>query len=72
MLVIGLSQGLVEAVINPLIATIYSNEKTHKLNVLHAWWPGGLVLGGLIAYAITKALVDSKAPPARRCASAGR
>jgi MFS family permease len=56
MLVIGLAQGLVEAVINPLIATIYSHEKTHKLNVLHAWWPGGLVLGGLIAYAITKAL----------------
>jgi MFS family permease len=56
MLVIGLAQGLVEAVINPLIATIYSNEKTHKLNVLHAWWPGGLVVGGLTAYAITKAL----------------
>ena len=56
MLVIGLAQGLVEAVINPLIATIYSHEKTHKLNVLHAWWPGGLVVGGLIAYAITKAL----------------
>lgn len=56
MLVIGLAQGLVEAVINPLIATIYSNEKTHKLNVLHAWWPGGLVIGGLIAYAITKIL----------------
>lgn len=56
MLVIGLSQGLVEAVINPLIATIYSKEKTHKLNVLHAWWPGGLMLGGLIAYALTKTL----------------
>jgi MFS family permease len=56
MLVIGLAQGLVEAVINPLIATIYSNEKTHKLNVLHAWWPGGLVLGGLIAYALTKVM----------------
>lgn len=56
MLVIGLSQGLVEAVINPLIATIYSREKTSKLNVLHAWWPGGLVLGGLTAFALTKAL----------------
>ena len=56
MLVIGLAQGLVEAVINPLIATIYSHEKTHKLNVLHAWWPGGLMIGGLIAYALTKTL----------------
>ena len=33
-LIMGLSQGLVEGVINPLIATIYSEEKTHKLNVL--------------------------------------
>ncbi|PYQ01394.1 MAG: MFS transporter [Acidobacteria bacterium] len=55
-LVTGLSQGLVEAVINPLIATIYSNDKTSKLNMLHAWWPGGLVVGGLISFALTKAL----------------
>src|SRR5438093_12103119 len=55
-LVTGLSQGLVEAVINPLIATIYSNDKTSKLNMLHAWWPGGLVVGGLIAFALTKGL----------------
>ena len=49
----GLSQGLVEGVINPLIATIYREDKTHKLNVLHAWWPGGLVIGGLLAYTLT-------------------
>jgi MFS family permease len=52
-LIMGLSQGLVEGVINPLIATIYKDNKTHKLNVLHAWWPGGLVIGGLLAYALT-------------------
>lgn len=56
MLIMGLSQGLVEAVINPLIATIYSSEKTHKLNVLHAWWPGGLIIGGLCAFAMTKVM----------------
>jgi len=27
---------------------MYPEEKTHKLNVLHAWWPGGLVIGGLL------------------------
>ena len=53
-LVMGLSQGLVEGVINPLIATIYRDDKTHKLNVLHAWWPGGLVIGGLLAYLLTR------------------
>jgi MFS family permease len=54
-LVMGLSQGLVEGVINPLVATIYSDQKTKRLNMLHAWWPGGLVIGGLIAVALTQA-----------------
>ena len=49
----GLSQGLVEGVINPLVATLYSAEKTKKLNMLHAWWPGGMIIGGLLAYAFT-------------------
>jgi MFS family permease len=53
-LAMGLSQGLVEGVINPLIATIYTENKAHKLNVLHAWWPGGLVIGGLLAVLLTK------------------
>jgi len=56
MLIMGLSQGLVEAVINPLCATIHSDNKTQKLNVLHAWWPGGLIVGGLTGYFITKAM----------------
>lgn len=50
MLCIGLAHGIVEGVINPLIATLYPEQKTHKLNVLHAWWPGGIILGGLAAY----------------------
>lgn len=53
-LIMGLSQGLVEGVINPLIATIYDKEKTHKLNVLHAWWPGGLVVGAITAIVLSK------------------
>src|SRR5437667_2950350 len=54
MLMLGLCQGLVEGVINPLTATIYADQKTHRLNVLHAWWPGGLIIGGLSAYALTR------------------
>jgi MFS family permease len=49
MLVAGFGNGLVEAVINPLAATLYPDEKTHRLNVLHAWWPGGLIIGGVLA-----------------------
>ena len=54
--IMGLSQGLVEGVINPLIATIYNDQKTRRLNMLHAWWPGGMIIGGLLAYAMTAAL----------------
>ena len=54
---VGLAHGLIEAVINPLAATIYPDNKTHKLNVLHAWWPGGLALGGLVAVGLQSAAV---------------
>ena len=52
--IFGLANGAVEAVINPVVATIYRNNKTHWLNVLHAGWPGGLVLGGLLSIAVFK------------------
>ncbi|MCA9444479.1 MAG: MFS transporter, partial [Candidatus Omnitrophica bacterium] len=45
----ALGNGTVEAVINPVVATMFSKEKTKWLNILHAGWPGGLVLGGVIA-----------------------
>jgi MFS family permease len=48
----GCGNGLVEIAINPLAATLFPDQKTHYLNILHAWWPGGLVIGGLIARAI--------------------
>jgi fucose permease len=52
-LAIGLGNGLVEAFINPLTATIYPERKTEKLNLLHVWFPGGIVIGGLAAFALT-------------------
>src|SRR5438046_2039829 len=52
MLIIGIGQGLVETVINPLAATLYPDDKTHRLNVLHAWWPGGIIIGGLLGLAL--------------------
>src|SRR5262245_46840638 len=47
-IVVALANGIFEAVINPVTATIFSEKKTHYLNILHAGWPGGLVLGGLL------------------------
>lgn len=58
MLIIGIGWGLVETVINPLAATLYPDDKTHKLNVLHAWWPGGLIIGGLIGVGISSLHLD--------------
>ncbi|HXD74891.1 MAG TPA: MFS transporter, partial [Vicinamibacterales bacterium] len=52
-LVTGIGWGLVETVVNPLIASLYPEEKTGKLNTLHAWWPGGLVIGGLLGVAMS-------------------
>ena len=49
MFLVALGNGAVEAVINPVIATVYRREKTKWLNILHAGWPAGLVLGGLLA-----------------------
>ncbi|HEX7917446.1 MFS transporter [Rudaea sp.] len=54
-MIMGMSQGLVEGVINPLIATVYNDRKTQRLNMLHAWWPGGMIVGGLVAVAMTAA-----------------
>jgi MFS family permease len=48
----ALSNGTVEAVINPVVATVYKDNKTHWLNILHAGWPGGLVLAGLLSIAV--------------------
>jgi hypothetical protein len=48
--VFSLGNGLCEAAINPLTATLYPRNKTHYLNILHAGWPLGLVIGGLINY----------------------
>lgn len=48
MFVFAVANGLCEAVINPLIANLYPEKKTHYLNILHAGWPGGLIVGGLI------------------------
>lgn len=45
----ALGNGTVEAVINPVVATMFNKDKTKWLNILHAGWPGGLVLGGILA-----------------------
>lgn len=53
-LLIGIANGFVEAAINPLIATLYPKQKTHKLVILHAWFPGGVVIGGVLCWLLSQ------------------
>ncbi|MFK7769331.1 MAG: sugar MFS transporter [Mariniblastus sp.] len=57
-IILGLGNGTVEAFINPVVATMFNKEKTKWLNILHAGWPGGLVLGGLITLALGQSALD--------------
>ena len=51
-IILGLGNGAVEAYINPVVATIFRKDKVKWLNILHAGWPAGLVLGGLCTIAL--------------------
>lgn len=48
-IIAGFAHGIVEAVINPLCATMYKRNKSKMLNILHAAWPAGIVLGAAAA-----------------------
>jgi len=53
-LLIGLGNGAVEAAVNPLVASAYPDRKAAKLNGLHVWFPGGIVIGAVAAYLLTQ------------------
>ena len=49
---IGFANGCVEAACNPLVADMYHENKTTMLNKFHVWFPGGIVIGSLVAFAM--------------------
>jgi MFS family permease len=51
-LVFALANGIVEGVTNPAVATLYPNDKVRYLNILHAGWPGGLMVAGMLFIAM--------------------
>lgn len=53
-LLIGIANGSVEAACNPLITSMYTDQKTRRLNRFHAWFPTGIVIGGLIVFIFNK------------------
>ena len=54
-LIIALGNGLVEAACNPLVAALYPQDKTVRLNQFHVWFPGGIAISGVVAYLLAQA-----------------
>jgi MFS family permease len=50
MFIFAYANGTLEAVANPLVATLFPKNRTHYLNILHASWPAGMVIGALIGW----------------------
>lgn len=48
--IFAIANGTLEAVANPLVATLFPNNRTHYLNILHASWPAGMILGGVAGW----------------------
>src|SRR5688572_21442090 len=44
--------GMMEVAGNPLVAALYPDEKTKRLNWFHAFFPIGIVLGGLAGFVL--------------------
>lgn len=51
-LFIGIGNGMVEAALNPLVASMYTKDKTKMLNRFHVWFPGGIVIGSVLGYVL--------------------
>ncbi len=52
MFIFAFANGTLEAVANPLVATLFPNNRTHYLNILHASWPLGMIFGTAIGWVL--------------------
>src|ERR1700761_9357770 len=59
-LLIGIANGTVEAACNPLVASLYTDNKTTKLNHFHLWFPAGIVIGTLLVYVLNVVLAPGQ------------
>lgn len=50
MFIFAYANGTLEAVANPLVATLFPSNRTHYLNILHASWPLGMIFGALVGW----------------------
>ncbi|QDV30903.1 Major Facilitator Superfamily protein [Planctopirus ephydatiae] len=50
--IFAIANGTLEAVANPLVATVFPNDRTHYLNILHASWPAGMIIGAAAGWVL--------------------
>ncbi len=53
-LFVGIANGTVEAACNPLVAGMFTDNKTTKLNHFHLWFPSGQFIGTLVVVLLNK------------------
>ena len=58
-LFVGIGNGMVEAALNPMIASMYTEEKTKMLNRFHVWFPGGIVIGAIVGWLVMDVMGQS-------------
>jgi len=58
-LFVGIGNGMVEAALNPMIASMYTDQKTKMLNRFHVWFPGGIVIGALVGWLVMDVMEQS-------------
>jgi len=59
-LLIGIANGTVEAACNPLVASLFPDNKTTKLNHFHLWFPAGIVIGTLLVFGLDYVLAHGE------------
>lgn len=59
-LFIGIGNGFVEAALNPMVASMYPEEKTKMLNRFHVWFPGGIVIGAIVGWLVMDVIVTEE------------
>jgi MFS family permease len=56
MFIFAFANGTLEAVANPLVATLFPKNRTHYLNILHASWPLGMIAGAVIGWTLDEGM----------------
>ena len=59
-LLVGIGNGLIESASYTMVSSMYADDKAKKINQWHIWFPGGIVIGGIVAWFFSLAQVDWK------------